>query len=95
MANLMDIYYKVGKSLYEKEFDFKTIEEKKVLVEGNLKNYVAGKIAEESTTKAIELSNNPKVSLDELEDKLTFLMEDIQKNMYNMCLENTKNRTTI
>ena len=33
MANLMDIYYKVGKSLYEKEFDFKTIEEKKVLVE--------------------------------------------------------------
>ena len=35
------------------------------------------------------------VSLDELEDRLTFLMEDIQKNMYNMCLENTKNRTTI
>ena len=66
MANLMDIYYKVGKSLYEKEFAFKTTEEKKVLVEGNLKNYVAGKIAEESTTKAIELSNNSKVSLDEL-----------------------------
>ena len=65
MANLMDIYYKVGKNLYEKDFDFKSTEEKKILVEGNLKNYVAGKIAEESTMKAIELSNNPQVTLDE------------------------------
>lgn len=66
MANLMDIYYKVGKNLYEKDFDFKSTEEKKILVEGNLKNYVAGKIAEESTMKATELSNNPQVTLDEL-----------------------------
>lgn len=66
MANLMDIYYKVGKNLYEKDFDFKSTEEKKILVEGNLKNYIAGKIAEESTMKAIELSNNPQVTLDEL-----------------------------
>lgn len=34
------------------------------------------------------------VSLDELNKKLEELMEDIQKNMYNMCLENTKAKTT-
>lgn len=66
MANLRDIYFKVGKNLFEKEFDFKTTEEKKTLVEGNLKNYVAGKIVEEDLEKATELSNNPQVSLDEL-----------------------------
>ena len=34
------------------------------------------------------------VSLDELSEKLEVLMEDIQKNMYNMCKENVKLKTT-
>ena len=34
------------------------------------------------------------VSLDELNEKLAWLMEDIQQNMYNMCLENMKNKTS-
>ena len=35
------------------------------------------------------------VSLDDLTNTLDTLMEEIQKNMYNMCLENTKKKTTI
>ena len=34
------------------------------------------------------------VSLNDLAQKLEELMEDIQKTMYNMCLENVKDRTT-
>ncbi len=33
--------------------------------------------------------------LNELEDKLEKLMIEIQQNMYNMCMENVKNKTTI
>ncbi len=35
------------------------------------------------------------VSLDEINDKLDSILEDIQSNMYNMVLENTKRRTTV
>ena len=35
------------------------------------------------------------VSLDNLAEELGKLMEDIQKNMYNMCLENVKDKTTV
>ena len=35
------------------------------------------------------------VSLDELEAKIEELLKDIQQNMYNMCLENTKRKTTV
>jgi prolyl-tRNA synthetase len=34
------------------------------------------------------------VNLDELSEKIEVLMEDIQKNMYNMCKENVKIKTT-
>ncbi len=34
------------------------------------------------------------INLDNLEEELEKLLEDIQKNMYNMCLENVKKRTT-
>lgn len=66
MANLMDIYYKVGKDLFEHDFDHKDTEGKKKLINGCLKTYLAGKIAEESPIKAIELSNNPDVSVCDL-----------------------------
>lgn len=66
MANLMDIYFKVGKDLFEHGFDQKDTVEKKRLVNGCLKTYLAGKVAEESPIKAIELSNNPKVSVSDL-----------------------------
>ncbi len=35
------------------------------------------------------------VKLDEIEDKLSELLESIQKNMYNQCLEIRKNKTTV
>lgn len=66
MTNLTDIYYMVGKSLFESNFDQKSVSEKKRLVNGCLKNYLARKIAEESIEKAIELSENPTVSVDDL-----------------------------
>ena len=46
MANLKDIYYKVGKNLFEQEFDFQTTEQKKKMVDAALKKYLAGKVEE-------------------------------------------------
>ena len=66
MANLMDIYFKVGKDLFEHGFDQKDTVEKKRLVNGCLKTYLAGKIAEESLSKAIEISNNKDISVTDL-----------------------------
>lgn len=70
MAKLNDIYFKVGKNLFEQGFDFQTTEQKKKLVDASLKTYLASKIAEESTEKAQLLSNNPDVSVDELVELL-------------------------
>ena len=60
MADLRDIYFVVGKNLFEKDFDHQTTEQKKKLVEGSLKTYVASKIVRESTEQAFKLSEKPK-----------------------------------
>lgn len=66
MANLRDIYYKVGKDLYEHDFYIQATEQKKKMVDASLKVYLANKIAEESTEKVLMLSSNPDISVDEL-----------------------------
>ena len=47
MANLMDIYYKVGKSLFENGFDYLPTEQKKLLLEEKLIAYLERKMMEE------------------------------------------------
>lgn len=76
MADLRDIYFVVGKNLFEKDFDHQTTEQKKKLVEGSLKTYVASKIVRESTEQAFKLSENPNVSLDELVELLGELIPE-------------------
>ena len=78
MTDLRDIYFVVGKNLFERNFDNQTTEQKKRLVEGSLKGYVVGKIVRESTEKAIMLSENPQVSLDELVELLGELIPQEQ-----------------
>lgn len=70
MANLMDIYFKVGSTLANQDFDTQSVEQKKKLVNESLKKYLAGKIAEESTKRALELSTNETISVDDLVDML-------------------------
>lgn len=64
--NLMDIYYKAGKDLYEHDFDSSTTEKKKKLVEASLKTYLAQKIMEEDISKTPLLSNDSEISIDDL-----------------------------
>lgn len=66
MANLMDIYYKVGKDLFEHDFDHQSTEQKKKLVDASLMVYLTGKIVEEDISKAPLLSNDPTTSVDDL-----------------------------
>lgn len=79
MANLMDIYHRVGKNLYEHNFDQASIEDKKQLVDGSLKTYLATKIIEEDISKAFLLSNDKDVSV---EDLVTILGEIIPQEAH-------------
>lgn len=70
MANLRDIYSKVGRDLFEQYFDHGTTEEKKEMVDVDLKVYLATKIAEENPEKAKMLSDRKDVSVEELVELL-------------------------
>lgn len=78
MANLRDIYYRVGKDLHQHNFDTENIERKKKLVEGCLKTYLASKIAEESTEQALVLSEKEDVTVEELVEMLGELIPEEQ-----------------
>ena len=78
MAYLRDIYFKVGKDLYQHSFDIEPVGRKKQLVEGCLKTYLATKIAEESTQQALVLSEKEEVSVDELVEILGELIPEEQ-----------------
>lgn len=76
MADLRDIYFRVGKDLYQHAFDVENTGRKKSLVEGCLKTYLASKIAEESTEKALILSEKEEVSVDDLVEMLGDLIPE-------------------
>ena len=78
MANLRDIYYRVGKDLHEHGFDIENIERKKKLVAGSLKTYLASKIAEESTEQALVLSEKEDVTVEDLVEMLGELIPEEQ-----------------
>lgn len=75
----MDIYFKVGKRLIEKEYYIATPEEKKKLIEKELKNYILEKIREISNEKYLEYSNKEEKSVPQLLQILAnFIKEEEQ-----------------
>lgn len=80
MVNLMDIYYKVGMSLAEQDFDFQEPEVKKQLVDTSLKTYLIEKISEINSTPALTDPEN-KISTEDLVDELGELIS--QENHFD------------
>ena len=76
MAYLRDVYFKVGKDLYQHAFDIEPVERKKKLVAACLKTYLASKIAEESTEQALILSEKEEVSVCDLVEMLGELIPE-------------------
>lgn len=65
MIELIDIYSKVGMKLAMQNFDFATVEEKKQLVDDNLKTYLIEKVSKINGTSTFVDSKNA-ISVEEL-----------------------------
>jgi len=70
MIKMNDIYYKIGSKLASYDFDNKNVDDKKELVDEELKNYVIEKISELGYSNAINSSHKNDVSLNDLVEVL-------------------------
>lgn len=70
MANLRDIYFKVGKDLYQHAFDIEPIGRKKELVDDCLKKYLIYKVVEENAAVASKIGKAESISVEDLVEML-------------------------
>lgn len=76
MLRMNDIYFKVGSSLARDDFDFKNVEEKKMLVDKELKNYLIEKINENGTKLISESSHNDGITTNDLVEVLASIIPE-------------------
>lgn len=76
MNKFTDIYVKVGRNLYERSFDFKSIDEKKEMFDQELKNYILEKIAEAGNRAVLESEHKDEVSVYDLVGVLGAMIDE-------------------